>query len=694
MVLCCSKKTKRNHKADSHKPILINRYRLLPDEIEIYKQKFDRMASGQRLTKEDFSQNMSMTGIKGVISISDRIFNAMLTGTKESVSLEDYLSYMDVLIHGNLQEQVTQSFKIIAGSDQNIITYESFTQWMISVWKIINSLTGQEVLITEDQITEYFEELDLNSDGVIDFEEYSTGISKSKHLLEWFHALNKGMTDRFNVPSVQDTQKEENNYSEKLAGIENEINSLIKIIEIENRTNKPSLSHSDIGVSARNTDRKQSLAVFDIPRQDKDINNPNYCSNLRISKDNLNNYDHKVEIVKKKLIKLLDDLNELKERGAPLESQETELKRTWTNAIPKKNFILKKNDVIYWGDEDWNLVLNMMLGIQKSVKDTAASYNPFSDVTPDMFTQKVKHELSPGQIKGNKTFKFRDFAPTIFERIRKLFGITSNDYIRSLGMEKMMNALMTNEFSSLLGQCTTGKSGSFFYYSDDGKYMLKTLSNDESEFFKKILPDYYYHLYKNPHALITRFFGFHKIISYNSNKQIYFVIMGNLFKSDHDIDTKYDLKGSTLGRVTGDDEDKTIARKDNNFNRENRKIFVGKQRKGYLMQQIEKDCELMRRLNIIDYSLLIGISLVSDKRIPRIANKFVPFNEIDDGGMLSEDKNELYFLGIIDILTNYGTKKKLEHFFKKSIHDKKAVSCAPPDYYAQRFMLYMDTIIE
>ncbi len=29
---------------------------------------------------------------------------------------------------------------------------------------------------------------------------------------------------------------------------------------------------------------------------------------------------------------------------------------------------------------------------------------------------------------------------------------------------------------SLEEQCSAGKSGSFFYYSNDGKYMLKTIS--------------------------------------------------------------------------------------------------------------------------------------------------------------------------------------------------------------------------
>lgn len=58
---------------------------------------------------------------------------------------------------------------------------------------------------------------------------------------------------------------------------------------------------------------------------------------------------------------------------------------------------------------------------------------------------------------------------------------------------------------------STGKSGSFFYYTVDSKYLLKTISSTEFSFLKKILQPYYYHIEKNPNTYITRFYGMHKI---------------------------------------------------------------------------------------------------------------------------------------------------------------------------------------
>lgn len=41
---------------------------------------------------------------------------------------------------------------------------------------------------------------------------------------------------------------------------------------------------------------------------------------------------------------------------------------------------------------------------------------------------------------------------------------------------------------------SSGKSGSFFYYTQDGNFMLKTIRKEEFKLMKNILRDYYDHL--------------------------------------------------------------------------------------------------------------------------------------------------------------------------------------------------------
>ena len=75
-------------------------------------------------------------------------------------------------------------------------------------------------------------------------------------------------------------------------------------------------------------------------------------------------------------------------------------------------------------------------------------------------------------------------------------------------------------FKSLTEQCSTGKSGSFFYYTNDGKFMLKTIRKDEFKLMKSILRTYYDHLTDyNQDSLISRIFGLHKVIFYRKKNK-------------------------------------------------------------------------------------------------------------------------------------------------------------------------------
>lgn len=71
--------------------------------------------------------------------------------------------------------------------------------------------------------------------------------------------------------------------------------------------------------------------------------------------------------------------------------------------------------------------------------------------------------------------------------MRKLFSIDNEEYIGSIGPNRLMASLMMGEVSSMTSLTSQGKSGSFFYYTSDGKYMLKTVSYREYKFLRSIL---------------------------------------------------------------------------------------------------------------------------------------------------------------------------------------------------------------
>lgn len=85
-----------------------------------------------------------------------------------------------------------------------------------------------------------------------------------------------------------------------------------------------------------------------------------------------------------------------------------------------KNEKFKKTAMVLIGHENWNLVLNMMLGIQMAVKSASSILE--KNLSEDDFQLKYYFELLPKRLVGErqtfKVCKFSDYAPNVFNKIR------------------------------------------------------------------------------------------------------------------------------------------------------------------------------------------------------------------------------------------------------------------------------------
>lgn len=153
--------------------------------------------------------------------------------------------------------------------------------------------------------------------------------------------------------------------------------------------------------------------------------------------------------------------------------------------------------------------------------------------------------------------------------IREQNKIRNDDYLKSIGPERIISNLIKGNVNTLSELVSTGKSGSFFYFTADGKYTIKTIKLKEFTVFRKFLKEYHTHLIDNPYSLINklsflhylliihifnRIYGLHKIKcrtgSKFSSKSIYFVVLENVLSTHQPIHEKYDLKGSLYKRTT------------------------------------------------------------------------------------------------------------------------------------------------
>ena len=79
-------------------------------------------------------------------------------------------------------------------------------------------------------------------------------------------------------------------------------------------------------------------------------------------------------------------------------------------------------------------------------------------------------------------------------------GITSEMINESLNIDENIKSCKEAGES-------TGKSGSFFFFSKDRRFMIKTMFQDELELLMENLVDYFKHLEENPESLLARIYG-------------------------------------------------------------------------------------------------------------------------------------------------------------------------------------------
>lgn len=259
----------------------------------------------------------------------------------------------------------------------------------------------------------------------------------------------------------------------------------------------------------------------------------------------------------------------------------------------------KTKSSIGFEHDNWNLMLHMIFGVSKSVRNCVVE--EAFDLCAEDFDRKYLYELQSHRTKSTMelNYLFYDLCPRVFHQIRRLYSISSKDYLRSIGPENIIGSMIMGDISTVKEQCSTGKSGSFFYYTPDNRYTIKTISHNEFIRLKHILKQYYDHLSTHPQSLITKYYGLHKI-KYKKEAggiaRVYFIVMANVFNTNRSLQVRYDLKGSKHGRNTrkhpGDKVDPGIALKDLDFDQDGTAIELDEEIKRAMLKQIEIDVRL------------------------------------------------------------------------------------------------------
>lgn len=372
------------------------------------------------------------------------------------------------------------------------------------------------------------------------------------------------------------------------------------------------------------------------------------------------------------------------------------------------------------------IVQYVTTGVRNAVLRTGIDIKPnteISDIMDNAF-KRPDPAVTPGlqvlEFLLDKEYPFKAFAPDLFEELRRLEGIDSQMFIKVLS-------------DSANERLSEGASGAFMFFCGGGEYIVKTIRAREAAVLHSFLPVYASYIKRHPDSLLCRFLGSYSLEVYSQT--FYFVVMLNCFDPSAYINERFDIKGSWVGRsaepgkktkrqvcrhcneyfvpakmtqckaIVGGHEANVVL-KDNDLRT---KISLPPLEAARVLKVLKRDSELLGKLGVLDYSLLIGVK--KWKFGVEVTQNMTDFNpsSSNDGKHNFIHKGPastfhahsvtgpaIYHFGIIDFLQNWTFQKRIERAFKIYItrKDPDGLSVMPPLQYKTRFQAKLEQIFD
>uniref|UniRef100_A0ACD5U796 Uncharacterized protein n=1 Tax=Avena sativa TaxID=4498 RepID=A0ACD5U796_AVESA len=215
-----------------------------------------------------------------------------------------------------------------------------------------------------------------------------------------------------------------------------------------------------------------------------------------------------------------------------------------------------------------------------------------------------------------------------------------------------------------------GKSKALFSKTMDGRFIIKQINKTEFESFVEFAPDYFKHVYHSldtgSQTCLAKILGIYQVkqIRHGKEVKIGLMVMENLLFG-HNVSRTYDLKGAVFSRYIAESSGSDTVYLDQNFVEDMRvsPIYIGGRTKHLLQRAIWNDTSFLTSVNVMDYSLLVGV----------------------------DKENHEFVFGIIDYLRQYTWDKQLETWVKTSLVVPKNITptVISPREYKKRFRKFM-----
>ena len=157
-------------------------------------RRFNGVAVRGRLEQDSFRKTLGVLGMEVFSFLSGRMFEVMDTNHDSFVTLDEYLSYLDVMVHGNQAEKQLQSFRILAVSNTERVSFEDWEFVIMQLQLMFSSISGQRWVTPHAEIKKVFEYLDQQQRGYFTFADYERVLVEHPDLLSFLDITNSNLT--------------------------------------------------------------------------------------------------------------------------------------------------------------------------------------------------------------------------------------------------------------------------------------------------------------------------------------------------------------------------------------------------------------------------------------------------------------------------------------------------------------------
>lgn len=306
---------------------------------------------------------------------------------------------------------------------------------------------------------------------------------------------------------------------------------------------------------------------------------------------------------------------------------------------------------------------------------------------------------SNGSSDSDSSISSEEYRFSSFDRLNLLDSLVPETFkradhegvIKSLAKGKyLVNCPYFNQFRDLRSRCCPselhyiaslsrcinwnakgGKSKSFFAKTLDDRFIIKEIKRTEYDSFMKFAPEYFKYINESfdmgNQTCLAKVLGIYQVTvreSKNGKEMRHDLMVMENLSFGRNIIRQYDLKGALHARFNPATNNFGEVLLDQNFvnDMNSSPLYVSNRAKRRLQRAIWNDTAFLNSINVMDYSLLVGVDA---------------------------EKKELV-CGIIDYLRQYTWDKQLETWVKSSLIPKNVLpTVVSPKEYKRRFRKFM-----